>query len=279
MDVPITLRDGEIDSLRALIHPDREGVWRVQDQMIQHIVTNIHRDGWKIPVYFAITVPSSNRLGLDDHLIMEGMSYRIVESPGDRRVNTAVGYTIFADPENFRGIDDPSVRKDENDRRLVTNYIVAMLQLADELQNHGAIDSATHIAEMAVKLQRQIGFWQAKAYLAKIYAASNRFDKIADLARDSSEGEKIFLAASQDLIRNSEYEAAAGLLEVTLREYPASFTALNNLAAIYYQNGDTAAIDTLIARFRLNNIDDPNMMTTLDQLVERLNQLPQLLGK
>jgi hypothetical protein len=154
-----------------------------------------------------------------------------------------------------------------------------MLQLADAYQKEGHIDSATYIAEMAVKLQTQIGFWQAKAYLASLYAASRRFDNIADLARHSSEGEKIFLAASQDLIKNSEYDDAAGLLELTLREYPASFTALNNLAAIYYQNGDTAALDSVIAEFRANNIDDLNMLTTLNQLVERLNQLPQLLKR
>ena len=279
MDVPITLRDGGIDSLRAFVHPDREGVWRVQDQMIQHIVTNIHRGGWKTPVYFAITVPSRNRLGLDDHLIMEGMTYRIVESSGDDRVNTGVSYKIFADPENFRGVDDPSVKKDENDRRLITNYIVAMLQLADAFEKEGHIDSATFIAEMAIKLQAQIGFWQAKAYLARIYAASRSFDRIVDLARNSSEGEKIFLAASQDLIKNLEFDAAAALLKLTLREYPSSFTALNNLAAIYYKNDDTAAIDSLIAKFRMNNIDDLNLIATLDQLVERLNQLPQLLKR
>lgn len=279
MGVPITLRDGEIDSLRAFVRPDRDGIWRVQDQMIQHIVTNIHRDGWKTPVYFAITVPSQNRLGLDDHLIMEGMTYRIVESSGDDRVNTGVSYKIFANAENFRGIDDPSVKKDENDRRLITNYIVAMLQLADAFEKEGRIDSATTIAEMAIKLQTQIGFWQAKAYLARIYAASRSFDRIVDLARNSSEGEKIFLAASQDLIKNSEFDAAAALLELTLKEYPSSFTALNNLAAIYFKNDDTTAIDSLIAKFRMNNIDDLNLMATLDQLVERLNQFPQLLKR
>lgn len=276
MDVPITLRDDEIDSLQAYMLPNREGLWRVQDQMVQHIVTNIHRDGWRVPVYFAITVPSRNRLALDDHLIMEGMTYRIIESSGDNRVNTGIGYKIFGVAENFRGIDDPSVKKDENDRRLIINYIVAMLQLADAYQREGHIDSAAYIAEMAVKLEAQVGFWQARAYLARIYADGRRFDRIADLARDSFEGEKILLAASQDLIQDAEYEVAAGLLELTLREYPSSFTALNNLAAIYYQKGDTVAVDSLIAKFRQNNIDDPNMMTTLDRMVERLNQLPQL---
>ncbi len=279
MDIPITLRDGEIDSLQAFLLPDREGLWRVQDQMIQHIVTNIQRDGWKVPVYFAITVPSRNRLGLDDHLVMEGMTYRITESSGVNRVDTGIGYKIFAAAEHFRGIDDPSVGKDENDRRMVVNYIVAMLQVADAYQKEGHIDSATYIAEMAVELQAQINFWQAKAYLAIIYAADRRFDKVADLARDSSEGEKIFLAASQDLIKNSEYSAAAGLLELTLREYPSSFTALNNLAAIYYQNGDTVAIDTLIAKFRADNINDLNLLMTLDQLADRLNKLPPLLKR
>lgn len=279
MDVPITLSDDEIDSLQVYLLPDRQGLWRVQDQMVQHIVNNVHRDGWRVPVYFAITVPSRNRLALDDHLIMEGMAYRIVESSGDNRVNTGIGYKIFADPENFRGIDDPSVKKNENDRRLITNYIVAMVQVADAYQEEGHLDSASHIAEMAVRLQTQVDFWQARAYLARIYAASGRFNEIVDLVRGSSEGERILLAASQDLIKNTEYDVAARLLELTLKEYPSSFTALNNLAAIYHQNNDTAAVDSLIERFRQNNIDDPNMITTLDRMVERLNQLPEILKR
>lgn len=271
--IPMNLEDDEIRNLRPVFLSDQNRIWRVQDQMVQNILNGVHRDGWKIPIYFAITVSSGNRLGLDDYLILEGMAYRIVETSGKDRVNTAVGHEVFTGKGRFRGIEDSSVRKNENDRRLITNYVVAMLQLAQAYSRDGHPDSAIAIAERAVKLQGNLDFWQAKAYLAESYAEVGRLEDIVDLARSSTEGEMIFLAASQRLVSSMRYEDAIRLLGLALSEYPKSLTALNNLAAIYYQQGDSAAADAIIEEFRSRIAGDSIMISRLDDMIERLHGL------
>jgi hypothetical protein len=274
MGVPIDLPDEAIDGMRPFRVPESGAVYRIQDQMVQHLVTNIIAGGWKIPVYFAITVPAENRMGLDDHLIMEGMAYRLVETKGENRVDTDTGMRIFGDPANFRGIADPSVKKDENDQRLILNYMVAMYEIADEFVSRGAIDSAAAIARTAMSFQSESAPWQTGAYLAKILAAGGQLDEIVAIAESSAEGEKVFLAASQDLLRSGELEKARKILEMALARYPSSIAALNNLAAIHYQNGDTIAFNALLDKFRADNNYDPEIMDAVDQIIERLKRMP-----
>ena len=54
----------------------------VKDMMILKIINDAQ---WKYPIYFAVTVPSSNRLGLEPFLEMEGLVYRVRDYKVDPR--------------------------------------------------------------------------------------------------------------------------------------------------------------------------------------------------
>ena len=54
----------------------------VKDMMILKIISD---SKWKYPIYFAVTVPASNRLGLEDHIEMEGLVYRLRPYKIDKR--------------------------------------------------------------------------------------------------------------------------------------------------------------------------------------------------
>ncbi len=54
----------------------------VKDMMILKIISD---SKWNYPIYFAVTVPSSNRLGLEPFLEMEGLVYRVRDYKVDRR--------------------------------------------------------------------------------------------------------------------------------------------------------------------------------------------------
>ena len=47
---------------------------RVQDLMIMRIINDA---AWKIPIYFAVTVSQSNRIGLDQYLDMQGLTFQL----------------------------------------------------------------------------------------------------------------------------------------------------------------------------------------------------------
>jgi len=54
----------------------------VKDMMILKIISDAK---WKFPIYFAVTVPANNRLGLEDYIEMEGLVYRLRPYKVDKR--------------------------------------------------------------------------------------------------------------------------------------------------------------------------------------------------
>jgi tetratricopeptide (TPR) repeat protein len=272
MNVPVTLSDSEIDAIRPMRYSNT--YLRVQDLMIQHIITNIQKDDWRIPVYFAITVPDDNRMGLDENLIMVGMAYRVVETKGRDRVNTEVGWKIFTNPGNFRGVGDISVEKNDNVRKLVSNYMVSMFKIAQAFAEEGKLDSAIQMARMAVEIQGENPMWQSKAYLAKMYIETGDAKKIIDLAADDENGEKILLAAAQNAVDRTDYNVARILLESSFSAYTSSFASVNNLAVLYQRMGEESRIDSILNLFKENNQGNNELLVQVDQLIERLNYLP-----
>ncbi len=47
---------------------------RVQDMMIMHIINEAK---WRVPIYFAVTVSQQNRIGLDNYLAMQGLTFQL----------------------------------------------------------------------------------------------------------------------------------------------------------------------------------------------------------
>lgn len=133
---------------------------KVQDMMIMKIIDDAR---WRYPIYFAVTVPASNRVGLEEYLEMEGLVYRLrshtVNFPQDQmnpRRMTAVllsgpgGETWSQDisarewtqaegdiwsrtPQDgylFRNLGNPAVYFNNQTVRLMQNVRSAYMQLA-----------------------------------------------------------------------------------------------------------------------------------------------------
>jgi len=109
---------------------------RVQDRMILEIV---RANQWKRPVYFAVTVARDNFVGLDRNLRMDGLAYRVMDTPQtENYLDTAVMSTkLDILVQNLRGLDDAGVYYDDNIQKLVQNYRSAFIQQAMELDGQG----------------------------------------------------------------------------------------------------------------------------------------------
>jgi len=95
---------------------------RVQDFLIYDIIV---ANQWRRPVYFAITVPEDNRIGIENYLRLEGMVYRVVPSRGGNpfdRIQPEKMRKNLTEIYQFRNLDLDGVYYDENIRRLVQNY-------------------------------------------------------------------------------------------------------------------------------------------------------------
>ena len=83
---------------------------------------------WKKPIHFAITIPPSNRVNLDSHLEMVGMTMRVQPHKTGLADEKALEHNLL-EKYRFRGRTDLEVHKDENTTRLLGNYRACVMQL------------------------------------------------------------------------------------------------------------------------------------------------------
>jgi hypothetical protein len=113
---------------------------RVQDIMVREIV---EANNWERPICFAVTCSDDSKIGLQDYLKMEGMTFRLVpekRKPGSEFINVdlvkaqlkenKVPSKSFLPGFRFTGLNDPTIFFDENHTRMVQNYRNAFMRLA-----------------------------------------------------------------------------------------------------------------------------------------------------
>jgi tetratricopeptide (TPR) repeat protein len=113
---------------------------RVQDIMVREIV---EANNWERPICFAVTCSDDSKIGLQDYLKMEGMTFRLVpekRKPGSEFINeelvkaqlkeNKIPSKTFLPGFRFTGLNDPTIFFDENHTRMVQNYRNAYMRLA-----------------------------------------------------------------------------------------------------------------------------------------------------
>ena len=132
---------------------------RVQDMMIMRIISDA---GWRVPIYFALTVSQKNRIGLDNYLDMQGLTFQLKSHKTDPidsermydNLLTDVGTKIWStefEPANFyqpkssdylnwsrdyqpgymfRNLGNDKVYFNKQTQRLLQNYRSEYMQLA-----------------------------------------------------------------------------------------------------------------------------------------------------
>ena len=223
-----------------LVFTNEFRILRVQDVMVLRIV---RWNNWKRPIYFAVTVSPENKIGLDPHLAMQGMVFRLVPERDPDGLDPERTRHNLWEVYRYTGVTDPAIHKDDNSSKLLTNYRAAYVQLADYYQRHerdaevlavldhmeksvGTEASILYIsAEIA---QRSREYRRALDYLSRAYQvrAYDPFHGLTDYA-------DLFLVLATELEREGDIGA--------------SITAMEALRGIY--GGDTvslAAIDTVI---------------------------------
>jgi hypothetical protein len=115
---------------------------RVQDILVQNIIL---MNNWQRPIDFAVTCSPDSKIGLDDYMWMQGLTYRlkpIKATAAEGGINgDMMEQSVFNEitvPSKtyrrgalYRNLNDTTVYYDENIQRMVMNYRAGFLQLAD----------------------------------------------------------------------------------------------------------------------------------------------------
>ncbi|MBD3169747.1 MAG: DUF2723 domain-containing protein [candidate division Zixibacteria bacterium] len=268
MGVPIRLSDSQIDKLTPMLTPDRQ-VIRVQDVMVQEIIT---ANKWKYPVYFAVTVSKDNRIGLDDNLRMEGMTYRVVPEKAKDQIDPELLEHRLTNVFKFRGLADTSVYKNENDSRLIANYISAFLQLAEYYKGKGDIDRAVGHCENAIEIYPY--GWRPYAFLVQIYSELDDFKMVESTIRRApqTEKERLYLNSAYAYDNKGKIEDAINVYKKVLQFKPDSEMAFQFLLQLYYQHERFSEAVELIDNYVSTAVVEPQRMLELQQVKTELKR-------
>jgi hypothetical protein len=223
---------------------------RVQDIMVRDI---LFTNQWKRPIFFAVTCSPDSKIGLDDYLWFEGLTWRLeprrinredlglnrdpleqslLNEPRDFSRGPALGY-------KFRGINDPKVKYDENTTRLMLNYRSAFIRLAMYYLNvepnpQKGIAVLDRMEQLIPRTKVPMA-WELMSDLANVYYRFGRVDKFKEyagelegIARGLIESGQANLQSYYNPYRvlldvydiNHDYQKALDLLQELRRDHP-----------------------------------------------------------
>lgn len=120
----------------------KSGLYR-QELMILELLSNINKDNWKRPLYYATTVGHDTHLNMTPNFSLEGLTYRV--TPGEpltSGVNIEVMYDNIMNKFKWGGFDNPKVYLDENNRRMFSQMRNLFAMLIDALIEDGKDEKA-----------------------------------------------------------------------------------------------------------------------------------------
>lgn len=114
------------------------------------LIDLIVNNNWERPIYFNNTSLSTIGLDLENHVVMEGMTYRLlpVRKPDYIRgelVNTDLAYQNLMEKFAFRGMNDPNAYLDEEFRRFTSNHRSAINTIAMALLDENDMERAANV--------------------------------------------------------------------------------------------------------------------------------------
>ncbi len=145
--VPEGKEDRIVDELEINFGQGKNLIRKNDLMVLDLLATN----NWERPVYYAVTVPSDNWVGLKKYFHTEGLTYKIapvVAKPTEGEtgeVNTAKMYDNMMHKFVWGNVDKPGVWLDENTLRMCLNYRNNFVRLANALMDEGKVDSAQNV--------------------------------------------------------------------------------------------------------------------------------------
>jgi hypothetical protein len=183
--MPNTLTFGDIKAVR------------VQDIMVKEIV---EANNWERPIYFAVTCSDDSKIGLQEYLKMEGMTFRLVpekRKPGSEFINedvvrlqleeNKVASKSYMPGFRFTGLNDPTIFFDDNHTRMVQNYRNAFMRLAVYYRSIGNNEKlVATLNDMNEKLPyRILGMDNGLLFeIANLYYFAGNREKFAEISAD-----------------------------------------------------------------------------------------------
>ena len=211
-------------------------------------------NNWKRPIYFAITVPSDNYIGLGDYLYNEGFAYRllplkkaVVDSTQERAelTNTDEMYNNMMNKFKWGNMKNASYLDPESVRMIFTivnNFNI----LAENLYREGRIDEARkallRCMEVVPDKNYSLNFTIRKFYMADLLYKLKEPKKANELVASTAEYIEEELNYLSAIARTKE--------NLSSRDIQLGIYVMNELVKLTAENGETDLNIKLLARLK-----------------------------
>ncbi|MFC5626890.1 glycosyltransferase family 117 protein [Algoriphagus winogradskyi] len=121
--------------------------------LIDLIVSN----NWDRPIYFNNTSLATIGINIEDHVVMEGLTYRLLpvrkpEYVREELVNADLAYENYMTKFAFRGMNNPDAYLDEEYRRFASNHRSALNSIAIALLDEGDMEKAATLLNYGLEV-------------------------------------------------------------------------------------------------------------------------------
>jgi len=271
LGIKINMSDAQIDAMRPYRTQDGR-VFRLQHQLVDAIIDN-NNVGY--PINFCITTSGSARqyhgYQIDSLLELSGFKWSIKGQGPRMTVNVEESIKFLTDTAivKLRGLNDPSVFKDEATLRTTMNIASSYSILADTLRRARRYEEAEQVARLAVD---KIPHAPDPVHsLAAIYSAQQNTASLENLIATASAGDKQYLKyllASTKRKAGMTDEAEQDLANI-LDDDPTYRRAFEEMVRMYMQQENFGKLMKLMETWLSYNPSDTRVKQFLDQLKTR----------
>nr|MBN2277708.1 DUF2723 domain-containing protein [candidate division Zixibacteria bacterium] len=264
--ISIDLTDDQIESLRGYMISEGNP-YRIQDQVVDYIIT---ANNWKRPFGFAVTVPDNSRRfrgrSLNDHLILEGMVYRLTPTEGKDQIDYDFTQRMYEHEFEYRGIAEPSVYKDETSRRLSNNYAQGFIVLADSMKRADNYEGAVKHIRMGMEVLPESE--DIYVYTAQMLGYMGRFDTLMTYISNCplKDKRKLYYNGGLAAKMTGHTNEAIELMEQAYRLYPDYADIFRSLVRIYYQEKYYSRLRIIVTDWVARHPDDYESKELLRQI-------------
>jgi tetratricopeptide (TPR) repeat protein len=266
--------DREMDSLYRLRVP-YGATLRLNDMVKDKIIYSYRG---KRPINYAVSIGGGPRryLGqvIDSMVSLSGMMWRLNTTAGLPRTDVDGSIEFFTGENGFRarGVNDPTVYKNDASRRLTNNYANGFLVVADTLRVKGDLQRAQRLIERAVELIPHSS--DAVEFLAALYSEQGMTEPLTTLIATSQTGDKLWL---QTLLARA-YRAkgldidSENILSTVLAGNPKYRPAFEELIRFYFETNRVGEMKTLLQTWLQTNPNDQRVRAMVAELQKGLGR-------
>jgi len=266
MGIPLRWTDSQIDALRHRVSSDGR-MYRIQDQVLDEVIT-VNR--WERPINFSLTVGSESRRyrgrDLSNHLIMQGLIYRLVRGERPGAIDMEKTRDLFYDKFQFRSLADTTVYKDERTRSLAGNYTTALVLMSDSLKKTGRFDEAVKLTRKAIEL---VPFeYQTHNYLTQLYVEAGYQDSIPSLMRQvpADRVHEIYFIYGISEKYQGNRDRAKEILGKTVEMFPHYRDAFREYAKLLYEDNQMDLLRKVAGSWLQKNPDDDDTRRMMEDM-------------